>query len=315
MREKHRICGTYENIMDQGSKNIQKKPCKYNDLSKKLYGFSQCSPYNTSDIAGNHQRIHTGEKPFKCPEYHWTIQPRGPGTLGLDARETVPYKSPCAALLGTETPRRMRMSPAQLAMIIGCIGYKGGGSRSGKQGLGSYGYDRDSPVGGILSGSSYSSSTAEAEQERPQLMQGRSFYRGVGLGNSKPTGLGLASPMSPTSACLSCAEGYLLHCALAADGGQIAGTWNSELVGKFPFQKARKEFSLTHSQKEQQSQQEPEDYTDMRDADEENLLKIRKPPTGSEAWFSNLHSALILTPSGCLAQQESSAIVQYEALI
>lgn len=83
----------------------------------------------------------------------------------------------------------------------------------------------------------------------------------------------------------------------------LPGTWNSELVGKFPFQQARKEFSLTHSQKEQQSQQEPEDYTDMRDADEENLLKIRKPPTGSEAWLSNLHSSLNLTPSGCLAQQ------------
>ena len=72
---------------------------------------------------------------------------------------------------------------------------------------------------------------------------------------------------------------------------------------KFSFQQARKEFNLTHSQKEQQSQQEPEDYIDMRDADEETLLKIRKLPTGSEARSSNLHSALVLTPSGCLAQQ------------
>lgn len=40
-----------------------------------------------------------------------------PSFWGLDARETVPYKSPCAALLRTETTRRMRMSPAQLAMV------------------------------------------------------------------------------------------------------------------------------------------------------------------------------------------------------
>lgn len=32
----------------------------------------------------------------------------------------------------------------------------------------------------------------------------------------------------------------------------LPGTWNSELVGKFPFQQARKEFNLTHSQKSQQ---------------------------------------------------------------
>lgn len=40
-----------------------------------------------------------------------------PSFWGLDARETVSYKSPCAALLGTETPGRMQMSPAQLAMV------------------------------------------------------------------------------------------------------------------------------------------------------------------------------------------------------
>lgn len=89
-----------------------------------------------------------------------------------------------------------------------------------------------------------------------------------------------------------------------SDNRALPGTWNSELVEKFAFQQARKEFNLTHSQKEQQSQQEPEDYTDVRDADEETLLKIRKPPTGSEACFSNLHSTLVLTRSGCLAQQE-----------
>lgn len=49
------------------------------------------------------------------------------------------------------------------------------------------------------------------------------------------------------------------------------------------------------------SQQEPEDCTD-RDADEETLLQIRKPPAGLD-WLHNLHSALVLIPLDCLAQQ------------